>query len=66
MTAPLPSKVVKGPWKQRPATIDQRASIVAEIETLERRQVARHAELAKLSELIERRQQDIEHLKGQL
>lgn len=67
MTAPSPvnDTVVIGPWKSRQKD-NASVRLLAQIETLERRQVGRHDALAELSELIEHRQHEIEILKGQL
>lgn len=70
MTAPSPydmnNTVVIRQWQTRRMDQNRRAALVAEIETLERRQAGRYAALNDLAELIDRRALEIENLRRQL
>lgn len=65
MTAPASDVVVVGPWQQ-PQKDNANVDLLTLIETLERRQAGRYAARDQLTELIERKQQEITNLKGQL
>ncbi len=70
MTAPDGNTVVIGPWRQKANETDvlpaRQAAVVAQIETLERRQVARQAAVDDLLELIARKNLEIVNLRRQL